>query len=150
MCEESKDSSPSSTNLEEAQTVPGSTERKRRGSKDILDTKLTSSKKKRKPQDQLNPVFEHRSWCAWISKSSRESPAGWRHLLELLISHNERVQSSRSPQKGLSGVSIFLSLLTPKRYLFSRRALILNFELLIGEHLRFAPRSRSSFIASFD
>ncbi|XP_018494200.2 nuclear-interacting partner of ALK [Galendromus occidentalis] len=99
MREESKDSSPNSSNPEETQTVPGSTERKRRGSKDILETKLTSSKKKRKPQDQLNPAFEHRSWCAWISKPSHDSPVGWKVLLQLLISHNERIQSSRSPQK---------------------------------------------------
>ncbi|OQR69741.1 nuclear-interacting partner of ALK-like [Tropilaelaps mercedesae] len=100
MVEQSKDSSPaaSASGSSEDGAQSGSLEKKRRGSKDILEvrTAAQAGKKKRRPQDQLNPFFEHRSWCAWISKETREGPIGWKVLLDLLVSHHQRLQNHRA------------------------------------------------------
>lgn len=101
MREQQKSVSPS-TSSEESSYQAASIERKRRGSKDILEFRAAAQagKKKRRPQDQLNPFFEHRSWCAWISKESRDCPVGWKVLLDLLVSHHQRLQESKASKTG--------------------------------------------------
>ncbi|XP_022656405.1 nuclear-interacting partner of ALK-like isoform X2 [Varroa destructor] len=100
MCEESQASSPAggTSGVSGDSDQPNSLERKRRGSKDILEARtiVQGGKKKRRPQDQLNPFFEHRSWCAWISKECRDSPLGWKVLLDLLVNHHKRLQDGRA------------------------------------------------------